>query len=412
MRSTFLSFLFSITALGALGPGLLSAQSPEELYEAKCGRCHAAYAPESYSAEDWPGIVRSMRSQAALTEEEEKLLTDYLVGLAEGSGGEEGGAEGPVMGGYLYTEYFRDQQKAKNFDLHYLAFTVSGWASDRIQYFAEFELEHGGTGGNNTFVEQAYIDFWLTNNLAVKIGGILTPFNRFDELHDPISNFTISRPQVAREIGVSAWKDVGVVLHGFKDLSPDISASFEAYTINGLGDGSNLRGSRQYRDNNEDRALGGRLNLLIQDRVEVGGSVYNGAWDDDGEHDLTMFGGYVMVRTPIADFWGEYSDATTENPGPDGDGEMNGYFFQASRLFQEKFRPTIRIGALDYLDPGSQLGRDPGKGDKDLTEFVLSFAYYPTPKVALKAEYIFFGEGARTEEVDNNLFGLQAALRF
>lgn len=136
------------------------------------------------------------------------------------------------------------------------------------------------------------------------------------------------------------------------------------------------------------------MNLLFRDMVEVGGSVYNGAWDDDGVYDLTMFGGYLMIRTPIADFWGEYSDATTENPSPDGDGEMNGYLFQASRLFQEIFRPTVRIGALDYLDPGSQLGRDPRRGDKDLTEFVLSFAYYPTPKVALKAEYIFFGEGA------------------
>ncbi len=395
-----------------LTPPQLSAQAAEELYEAKCGRCHVAYAPEEYAAEEWPGIVRSMRSQAALTAEEEALLTDYLVGLAPGGEADESGPDGPVLGGYLYTEYFKDQQKAKNFDLHYLAFTVTGWASDRIQYFAEFELEHGGTGGDNTFVEQAYIDFWLNNNVAVKIGGILTPFNRFDEFHGPLANFTISRPQVSREIGVSAWKDVGVVLHGFTDLSEDVSLAFDAYTINGLGDGSNLRGSRQYRDNNEDRAIGGRVNLVIQDVVEVGGSAYNGAWDDEGEYDLTMFGGFVMVRTPFADFWGEYADAKTENPSPDGDGDMSGYFFQASRLFHDKFRPTIRFGSLDYLDPGTQLGRSSSKGDKDLTEFVLSFAYYPTNKVALKAEYIFFGEGDRKETVDNNLFGLQAAVSF
>ncbi|NNM05967.1 MAG: hypothetical protein HKO65_12835, partial [Gemmatimonadetes bacterium] len=139
-----------------LVPAVLSAQTAEELYDAKCGRCHAPYAPESYAADEWPGIVRSMRSQAGLSEDEEALLTEYLVGLAGGGEEGSGGAEGPVLGGYLYTEYFRDQQKAKNFDLHYLAVSVSGWASDRIQYFAEFELEHGGTGGNNTFVEQAY----------------------------------------------------------------------------------------------------------------------------------------------------------------------------------------------------------------------------------------------------------------
>jgi hypothetical protein len=395
-----------------LGPATAFAQTPEELYEAKCGRCHAPYAADSYAAEDWPGIVRSMRSQAALTEEEEALLTDYLVSLAGGSEGEKSTSEGPVLGGYLYTEYFRDQQRAKNFDLHYLAFSVSGWASDRIQYFAEFELEHGGTGGDNTFVEQAYIDFWFNNNLGVKIGGILTPFNRFDELHGPLSNFTISRPQVAREIGVSAWKDVGVVVHGFKTLSNDLSVAFDAYTINGLGDGSNLRGSRQYRDNNEDRAMGGRVNLLFRDMVEVGGSAYRGAWDDEGDYDLTMFGGFIMVQTAFADLWGEYSKAETENPSPDADGDMSGYFFQASRLFEDKFRPTIRIGSLDYLDPGSQLGRNPSRGDKDLTEVVFSFAYYPTSKVVLKAEYILFGEGARAEEVDNDLFGLQAAVRF
>jgi hypothetical protein len=152
----------------------------------------------------------------------------------------------------------------------------SGSASDRLDYFAEFELEHGGTGGNNTFVEQAYVDFWLTPGLGVKIG-------------------------------VSAWKDVGVVLHGFKNLNEDLSVFFDAYTINGLRDGSNLRGSRQYWDNNEDRAMG---------------------------------------------------------------------------------------------------------GNEDFTELVFGFAYYPTNLVALKAEYIVFGEGRRVDETDNNLFGLQAAVKF
>jgi hypothetical protein len=388
-----------------------AAQEGLELYENKCGRCHAPYAPESYPSHEWPSIVRSMRSQAGLTAEEEKLLVAYLTEMATGQDQGSAGGEGPVVGGYLYTEYFKDGEKAKNFDIHYLAVSVSGWATDRIQYFGEFELEHGGTGGSNTFVEQAYLDYWVTSSLAVKIGAVITPFNRFDELHDPISNFTISRPQMSREIGVSAWKDVGVVVHGFRNLNPEISLFFDAYTINGLGAGSNLRGSRQYRDNNEDVALGGRLKAVYRDVLEVGASAYNGAWDDEGEYDLTLLGGYVHFRTPIADFWGEFSRGDSENPSPEDDGEMSGYFVQASKLIDNRFRPTIRFGALDYLDPGSQLGRSPGKGDKDVTETVFSFAYYPTSMVALKAEYILFGEG-RGDERDNDLFGLQAAVKF
>lgn len=389
----------------------LSAQDAGELYENKCGRCHAPYSPMSYGREEWPSIVRSMRAHAGLTAEEEKLLVEYLTELAREGEGIVPSGEGPIVGGYLYTEYFQDQQKAKNFDLHYLAFTVSGWAAANIQYFGEFELEHGGTGGDNTFVEQAYIDYWITPGLAVKVGAVITPFNRFDELHDPISNFTISRPQVSREIGVSAWKDVGVVVHGYHKLNPDLTLFFDAYSINGLGDGSNLRGSRQYRDNNEDKAIGGRVNIVFRDFLEVGASGYNGAWDDEGDYDLTLLGGFVQLRTPLADFWGEYSVGDSENPSPDGAGNLSGYFVQASRLIRNRFRPTLRFGSLDYLDPGSQLGRDPAKGDKDLTEMVFSFAFYPTSMVALKAEYIVFNEG-RGEETENNLFGLQAAVKF
>jgi hypothetical protein len=41
-----------------------------------------------------------------------------------------------------------------------------------------------------------------------------------------------------------------------------------------------------------------------------------------------MFGGGVMVRTPIAEFRGKYSDATADKPSPGGQGETNGDFFR------------------------------------------------------------------------------------
>ena len=103
-----------------------------------------------------------------------------------------------------------------------------------------------------------------------------------------------------------------------------------------------------------------------------------------------------------------------ENPDPDADGEMDGYFFQASKLLDGRFRPTIRYGLLDYLDPGTQLGRSADKGDKDLTELVFSLAYYPTPKVALKAEYIVHVNGPKFKEQDEEgklRRSVQSALR-
>jgi hypothetical protein len=195
-----------------------SAQLGEQLYERKCGRCHAAVAPDEYSPDEWPGVVRSMTAQAALSRQEYGQIVEYLVD-SRAEGDEAPSSGGPTVGGYLYTEYFQTQEKTKNYDLHYLALHVSGWISDSIHYLGEFELEHGGTGGTNTFVEQAYLEYWFLPNLGLRIGAMLTPFNRFDEFHDPLSNYTITRPQVSREIGVSAWKDVGVDLRGFLNLT-------------------------------------------------------------------------------------------------------------------------------------------------------------------------------------------------
>lgn len=406
-----LKVVFPLFAWVVININPVIAQQGAFLYETKCGRCHVAFAPEDFPSEEWPGIVRSMKAQAALTVSELETITEYLV--SAGGRGQTGTlSTKATLGGYLYTEYFQTPEKAMNFDIHYLALYAYGWVNENIFYFGEFELEHGGTGGSNTFVEQAYLDYWFTSNLALKIGAMLTPYNRFDEFHDPLTNLIVTRPQVSREIGVSAWKDVGLDFHGYFNLTPKSSLGFDLYSINGLGSGSNLRESRQYRDNNEDLAFGGRVNFMYSDMLEVGGSIYQGKWDDDGLYNLNLLGAHILLKTDFADIYGEYSSAISENASPAGNGEMSGYFIQASRLLSSKYRTTVRYGALDYLDMGDQFGRDPAKGDMDLSELALGFTYYPSSKVAFKIEYNLFSEGDRASERDNNQIGLQAAVKF
>ena len=393
----------------AIQAGAAYGQAGAVLYDKKCGRCHDLFEVDEYTADEWPGEVRAMKAQASLTPEQYEEIVNYLVNASSSRGSILGKM---TMGGYLYTEYFQTEEKTKNFDIHYLTLYASGWAGDKINYFAEFELEHGGTGGNNTFVEQAYIDYWVLPNLAIKVGAMLTPFNRFDEFHPPLLNYTVTRPQMSREIGVSAWKDVGVDLHGYINLDAQNSLSFDLYTINGLGEGSNLRGSRQYRDNNEDKAFGGRLNLMFHDVLEIGMSAYRGAWDNAGDYDLNLFGAHMMLRTSVVDLYGEFASATSENPPGVDDGDMSGFFIQASRQIKKKFRPTIRYGDLDYLDVGSSLGRSTSKGNKDLSELIFCFGFYPVNRVVIKVEYTIFMEGSRITDKDNDQLGLQFAVRF
>lgn len=411
MRANCRSFIMGIFAsfLCGMPIDMVLGQAGEALYEQKCGRCHDLIEPGAYGADEWPGQVRAMKAHANLTESQYAAIVEYLVSTCKQSNTSLPGNN--VLGGYLYTEYFKTQEKDLNFDLHYLSLSVSGWANDRINYFAEFELEHGGKG-DNTFVEQAYIDFWLSPFVALKAGAMLTPFNRFDEFHGPLKNYTITRPQMSREIGVSAWKDIGIDFHGYIPFDERYSLSFNLYTINGLGGGSDLRGSRQYQDNNENLSFGGRLNLVFQDAFEIGGSGYRGAWDSDGEYNLSMFGAHLLWKTSLADIYGELAMATSENPPGVADGDISGFFMQASKLINKIVRPTIRYGSLDYLDPGAALGRSPSKGNKDLSELVFSLGYYPASWTVIKAEYQILMEGDRVSSKDNNQFGLQFALQF
>jgi hypothetical protein len=159
------------------------------------------------------------------------------------------------------------------FDLHYLNFNISGRLHKRVTYRAEFEFEHGG-GDEPPFVEQAYPDVWLGKGTALRIGAMLTPFNRFDEFHGPPENFMVTRPQMSCEIGVSAWKEIGVDVHGSLTVTPEFYLSYDVYAINGLGDGSRLRGSRHYRDNNDAKSFGFRVAGVLSGRWEIGGSYY------------------------------------------------------------------------------------------------------------------------------------------
>ena len=410
---TRIKFFIGVAFLLTLLPLVMQAQSEayqgEKLYELKCGRCHLAYAPQKFSVEEWKTVVKEMGPLSGLTEETEKSIMDYL----EENAGEKkigGLPTAPVLGGYIYTEFFSSKASTDTFDIHYLNVNLAGRLHDRVSYKAEFEFEHGGGGAEPPFIEQAYMDVWFKRNMALRIGAIIAPFNRFDDFHAPLENKMITRPQMSREINVSAWKEVGVNLHGNIFITQDFYLNYDAYVINGLGSGSRLRKSRQYTDNNDAKSLGYRVSGVFQDQWELGTSLYHGAWDDDGDHDVDMLGFHFLGRFGDFNLHAEYAKALSENPDSTEKGKMDGYFVQGSYLFLGKFRPSVRFGNLDYLDLGNRLGRKPTDYDRRI--LALGLNYYLTNSIVFKFEYDFYFSGEREEDTNKNLLALQAAVRF
>lgn len=381
----------------------------KRLYELKCGRCHFAYSPQKYSFEEWKTIVIEMGPLSGLNKESEKIILDYLQ--QEVSKKEKGALPtSPVLAGYIYTEFFSSKDITDTFDIHYLNVNLTGRLHERLSYNIEYEFEHGGAKSEPPFVEEAYVDVWFLRNMGLRIGAILTPFNRFDEFHGPLENLLITRPQMSREIGVSAWKEVGINLHGNIFLHEGFYLNYDLYTINGLGSGSRLRKSRHYKDNNDAKSLGFRLSGVFADRLEAGASYYRGAWDDGGDLNLSMYGFHLLGKIGEFNLFAEYAHSLSENPEPIEKGKVDGFFVQASYLIDGKWRSTIRYGTLDYLDRGNLLGRK--STDYDTKVIALGLNYYLTRAIVFKFEYDIIQEGKRKEDKDNDLLVLQAAIRF
>ena len=68
------------------------------------------------------------------------------------------------------------------------------------------------------------------------------------------------------------------------------------------------------RDNNDAKSFGVRVSGVLSDRFEAGASYYHGAWDNDGEYNLDMFGFHFLGKIGDLDLYAEYSDAKSENP--------------------------------------------------------------------------------------------------
>ncbi len=59
-------------------------QQAADLYAATCSACHALHAPDSYTANQWPGTLKSMIPNTALTQPQVALITKYLQYHAKG----------------------------------------------------------------------------------------------------------------------------------------------------------------------------------------------------------------------------------------------------------------------------------------------------------------------------------------
>ncbi|MEQ8329869.1 MAG: hypothetical protein RH859_05320 [Longimicrobiales bacterium] len=278
--------------------------------------------------------------------------------------------------------------------------------NDRLLFNSEIEVEHA----DEIFLEFAYIDYLLNENVGIRGGMLLAPLGLVNELHEPPVYLGTERSVTENRIIPTTWRENGVGLFGSND-----AVAFRIYLMNSLdGAGFNatgLRGGRQKGSKAlaDDMGVAARFDYIGTLGLTVGGSVYSG----ETAHDRELDGDPVGGRTTVWDLHFDYkvrgwdlralvagatvSDAAALNrlnglTGVDGVGEsMLGWYVQGGYDVLRgvdtghQLIPYVRYERVDtQREVTFGAAANPAN---DLTVTSLGVAWKPVPQVVWKAGY-------------------------
>jgi hypothetical protein len=347
-----------------------------------------------------------------------------------------------IVGGYMDIEYWnRANQGNSYFDQHRLVPFIYADVSDRVKFAAEIEIEHGGVddgGGSEVKVEFATIDYLIQEPVNLRAGILLLPLGKFNLLHDsPLRDLT-ERPLVDQRIIPSTLHQPGVGMYGTVYPTHLSKLDYELYLTNGFtnafgGNGnpdanSNINAKNGIRsarntstefDNNNGKAVVGRVAFSPLLGVEVGGSGFFGTYDAQSKRPLAIWAlDWTFQRGPF-EFIGESAWAyvrqnnLSQNGTPNGNPRrMQGYYLQmnyhflpewlsnmAPTFFKQEVSTFTAVARWEQMNLGQDLNdnTEAGKiGEWQRWTFGLNFR--PTEDTVFKTDFQYTPVGRNGDQ--------------
>ena len=162
---------------------------------------------------------------------------------------------------------FSDGSGVDRSDVHrlvmYAGYEFNSWA----KFNSEIEIEHGFVDGSSgeLEVEQAYVDFTLTDTYNIRVGRFLAPLGITNQTHEPTTFNGVERSLFDKYIIPTTWWLDGIGLFG--NITPRLD--YQAYVSSSL-DGSKLdakngirKGRMKGRQGLNQPAVSGRLDYQL-----------------------------------------------------------------------------------------------------------------------------------------------------
>ena len=325
--------------------------------------------------------------------------------------------EATTVGGYGELHYNEPDGTANGtLDFHRFVIYLGHSFSEKLSFKSETEIEHtkieGGQGGE-VAIEQAYLDWHLSQVIGLKAGIILPPLGIMNQFHEPPAFHGVERPNFDRYIIPSTWREAGAGFYG--TISEGLN--YQLYIVAGLK-ASEFDGKKGIREGRQEAlesetsnpSFTGRVGYAPMLGLKFGGSFFIGNTTEGndalGAGTLTLFSGdvqYEIDRLSLRGVgaFGSLTDADKINRAfakNMGD-QFTGFYVEGAYnimplLCDESefsLSPFVRYEKYNTQAKVTGFIADP---EYNRTEVALGASFKPTFNTIFKMDYQFFNNAA------------------
>jgi len=328
------------------------------------------------------------RAQAGDIDAKVEATGDYVESLALADNSQKATSLG-AYGELHYNQVNSDAGDSEEIDYHRFVLFLGHEFTDRIRFFSELELEHSLAGDGEpgeVELEQAYVDFGLSDDLNLRTGLFLLPLGIINETHEPNTFYGVERNDVESVLIPSTWWEAGAGLTGRFDngLSWDLALHSGLAMPTTGGDAFRVRSGRQkvaeaiasdpaYTLRLKYTGIQG-LELAASYQYQTDPSQVSGDGLDSGQlftsHAIFSRGGFGLRA--LYSTW-RFDGAAVEAADAD---EQSGWYLEPSYRFNDRWGVYARYEDLDAA-----------RLQDRFTQGEFGFNYWPTDGVVLKVDY-------------------------
>ena len=161
--------------------------------------------------------------------------------------------ESTTLGGYGEIHYTNRSGRATPAEVNVRRFVIylAHSFDDRLTFRSELEVEdakiEGGSAGGEVALEQAFLDYRISDRFTLRTGLVLPPVGIINETHEPPTFNGVERPAFDHDVLPTTWREIGIGAVGNLPLE---GLSYRVYMVNGFrasgfSDEEGIRGGRQ-----------------------------------------------------------------------------------------------------------------------------------------------------------------------